>query len=435
MIPRIHKRGTSFKTAIAYILHDPEAQSANRVEWTCSVNCGDAEPAQAWRPMYDTWDRRTALKRQAGIDLRGADNKSPVYHLTLSWSPDDRVTKDQMLDAALKALAAIGLQDHQAVIASHTDKDHQHLHIIANTVHPVTGKTAALKFPALALRDFAKEHDRIRHEFAHNQTRGPTTPGHHIADPGKEIRRSHRRRSTQHAAIVNRMKRHRAEHDHAHMVERDVLWARHRAERSDLYANSKQAAGVAREYIVARFKPHWRELYKAQKQEFAHLGRIQHSPLERAIYVFMNEQRLAGGGRLSAKQKFQLIQSPAKLFKTVERIHTGERRALALIEKAEMKERMERVWSVHEYRFSQLKARQDTERAALRTQQRERAGQNISFGRAQAELAAESQGAPIRMATNAPPGETDQTYVERIRQALRTRYNRPRPGKDFDHEM
>jgi len=71
MITRIHKRGTSFKTAVAYILHDTNKETTERVDWAFSVNCGNGDVAEAWRTMYDTWDRRTALKREAGVNLRG----------------------------------------------------------------------------------------------------------------------------------------------------------------------------------------------------------------------------------------------------------------------------------------------------------------------------------------------------------------------------
>jgi len=43
MIPRLHKRGSSFKGACAYILHDPQKQSSReRVAWVITQHLGDS---------------------------------------------------------------------------------------------------------------------------------------------------------------------------------------------------------------------------------------------------------------------------------------------------------------------------------------------------------------------------------------------------------
>lgn len=445
MIPRIHARGTSFKAALNYVLHDPQKETTERVDWAFSVNCGTAEPTEAWRPMYETWDRRNALKRENGVDLRGRDNKAPVMHYTLSWAPDDKPSKQQMMDAALKSLKALGLEDHQAVIAAHNDKDHLHVHIIVNTVNPTNGKTAALKYPAYALRDMAREHDRLRAAWQAERDRAAEKlPPYrrnaelrekHMAllrpDPRLETIRPnppephHRRRALEKRDVTNRMKRHRAENDHAHMVERDALWAVHRAERNDLYRRSTEACQVARDYVKDRFKSRWRELYEAQRVEWKHVERIQDKPLERAVYVFVNSERLGNGPGLSAKRKAALIASPTKLFQAVERMHTRERTGLAQVEKVEVKERLDRVWRAHEVSFANMAERQNAARARMRAEQQAWNDRDISWHRAALELEDERRGnIPERRAANAAPFETDATYVARIRRDIDTHYRR-----------
>ncbi len=445
MIPRIHARGTSFKSALTYILHDPQKETTDRVDWAFSVNCGDVEVEDAWRPMYETWDRRTALKREAGVDLRGADNKAPVMHYTLSWAPGDRPSKQQMMDAALKSLKALGLEDHQAAIAAHNDKDHLHLHIVVNTVHPETGRTAALKFPARALGDMAREHDKVRADYqAERDKAADKLPPYrrnaelrekHMAllrpDPRLETIRPdppephHRRRALEKRDVIDRMKRHRAENDHLHLVEKDALWAVHRAERDDLYRGTGEASQVARDYVKDRFKSRWREMYEAQRIERKHVERIQDKPLERAVYVFVNSERLGNGPGLSAKCKAELIASPAKLFKAVERLHTRERTGLAQVEKVEVKERLDRVWKAHEVSFANMAARQKTERAKMRAEQQAENNRTISYHRAARELEDERRGnIPERKAADAAPFETDATYVARIRKEIDTHYRR-----------
>ena len=93
------------------------------------------------------------LKAAAGVDPRGRDNWKPVLHYTLSWHADDKPTADHMQQAAIDSLRMLGLSEHEAVIAAHSDKEHMHVHVVVNTVHPITGKTALLKFTK---RDFSK---------------------------------------------------------------------------------------------------------------------------------------------------------------------------------------------------------------------------------------------------------------------------------------
>jgi len=450
VIPRIHKRGTSFKTAHLYVLHDPDQQkTANRVDWAFSVNCGGAEPAEAWRTMYDTWDNRTALKREAGIDLRGADNTKPVMHYSLSWAPEDRVSKQQMMDAALKSLKALGLEDHQATIAAHNDKDHQHVHIIVNTVHPTTGRTAGLKFPALALRDFAREHDRIRLEYEaerqrhadkaeQQRQRNGYRRNHELRaksmamltpDPALEkIRPPHRpkvhyRRALAKKDVVDRMKRHAAVHAHANYVENRALAAKHRYERNQLYENTRQASQVALDHVWERFRGRWRDLHDAQRKEAKFVGRILDKPLERAVYVFVNSERLGNGRALTPKEAGALIVSPTKLATTVEQMHRRERAAMAQIEKVEIKERLDRVWRAHDVSFGNLVAQQEAERADIRAQQKADANRQISWAQQSYELEAERRGLiPETPPPNARPFETDERYAKRIHREIDGKY-------------
>lgn len=394
--------------------------------------------------MYDTWDSRTALKRDAGIDLRGADNKMPVMHYTLSWAPDDRPTKEQMIDAAFKSLKALGLQDHQATIAAHNDTDHAHLHIVVNTVHPTTGRTASLKFPALALRDFAREHDRIRYE---NEAERARTEARSMAifarddeqrrkamamlgpDPKLEkIRptrdaKSHRRRAIERKDVVDRMKRHAAVYAHASYVENRAISAEHRYQRDVLYDNTKQASEVALAHVRDRFRSRWRDLYEAQEREAKHVAQLLDRPLERAVYVFLNSERLGNGRPLKPKEAATLILSPAKLAKAVDRVHTRERAGMAQVEKVEVKERLDRVWRTHEVSYANLKARQDAEVIDIRAAQKLRRNNNIGFRQQRAELLAENRGEkPETPPPNARPFETDAAYAKRVRSEISNAY-------------
>src|SRR5206468_10473291 len=66
--------------------------------------------------------------------------KEPVYHLALSFDPGDAVDRAAMERVADRVLETLGLQGHQVLIVAHADREHAHMHLMVNRVHPETGK-------------------------------------------------------------------------------------------------------------------------------------------------------------------------------------------------------------------------------------------------------------------------------------------------------
>lgn len=141
------------------MLHDPDKTSTERVAWTSTRNLV-SEPEDAWFEMFLTHRDQALLKQAAGVDARGRKNTHPVQHFSLSWAHGETPSAEHMQATALSALKALGLEDHQAVMAAHTDKQHSHVHVIVNTVHPVTGRTADQKFTKLAFSRWAEAYER-----------------------------------------------------------------------------------------------------------------------------------------------------------------------------------------------------------------------------------------------------------------------------------
>lgn len=469
MVPRIHKRGTSFKGACTYILHDAQQESADRVLWSQTVNLGDAATDTAWERMFETWRDRTRLKREAGVDLRGRDNTNPVLHVTLSWAHDEKPTPEHMRETALSALKALKLDEHQAVMAAHSDKEHLHVHLVINTVHPETGRTAPMKYTKEAMSRWAEayerehgihceqrirnneERDRIRAEKNAPEKRekkskakcpkkskqkapsrnGPDKPNF---DPVKD-RTPARPYAIEQKAIVDRMRRLRTEIDHKHLVERDVTSSRQRAERDDLFKTSRAATRVATEHVADRFRSRWRELFSEQRTESARIAGMQGNIFERACFVFSNLQRLGAHKPLTWKDKLRLILSPRKLAEAVERIHTRERRLLSAIQKLETKERLDRIWENHQYKTDALVARQAAERVAQKDFQQSVTENLALFKIARDQLCDERAGQePVRRAPGAPEQETDAQYVERVRDDMDRYYERRYPNSAFREE-
>ena len=57
-----------------------------------------------------------------------------VCHVSISLSPDEKLTDDQWKDVAGKYLEGMGFKDSQYVVTKHTDTEHPHIHILANRV-------------------------------------------------------------------------------------------------------------------------------------------------------------------------------------------------------------------------------------------------------------------------------------------------------------
>ena len=79
-------------------------------------------------------EARGASREMAVHRSRGA--VKPYMHLILSWPRHERPTSELMVAAMTEALRRLGLGDHQAVIATHKEKEHLHVHAVVNRAGP-----------------------------------------------------------------------------------------------------------------------------------------------------------------------------------------------------------------------------------------------------------------------------------------------------------
>ncbi|PZR93923.1 MAG: hypothetical protein DLM68_00330 [Hyphomicrobiales bacterium] len=166
MIPAITEGGRSFKGAALYYLHDKrqageaERLTSERVAWTHTVNLATDDPERAWRIMAHTAQNQAGLKAAAGVKNTGRKLTKPVHAYSLAWHPDEKPTKEDQLNAARDSLTAQGFDGHQAVILSHNDEPHAHVHILVNRVHPETGIAATLSNSKLKLSEWAQAYEQ-----------------------------------------------------------------------------------------------------------------------------------------------------------------------------------------------------------------------------------------------------------------------------------
>lgn len=118
--------GKRFGPLADYLVAGRSGTETDRVAWTAGRNLGTDDPTIA-APLMQATARQSTLVQ------------APVYHLTISFDHQDQVTPQQMQAVADRVLRDLGLAEHQALMVAHRDREHAHVHIMVNRVHPDTG--------------------------------------------------------------------------------------------------------------------------------------------------------------------------------------------------------------------------------------------------------------------------------------------------------
>ena len=123
----VSSKSRSFESLGKYLVTAKDGDERDRVAWSASRN-------------LPTDDPELAAKIMRGTAAQNVRVGQPVYHLTISFDPGDPVDRAAMERIADRVIATLGLQEHQVLIVSHADRDHPHMHLLINRVHPETGK-------------------------------------------------------------------------------------------------------------------------------------------------------------------------------------------------------------------------------------------------------------------------------------------------------
>jgi len=143
----VSSKGRSFRALAAYLATGRTGREHDRVAWSSARNLPTNEPELAGKIMRATAEQNVRVER-------------PVYHLVLSFDPNDRVDRAAMERVADRVLSQIGLQDYQAVIVAHRDREHAHVHVLVNRVHPATGKVWDLSYDFRAIQEVLRVEER-----------------------------------------------------------------------------------------------------------------------------------------------------------------------------------------------------------------------------------------------------------------------------------
>ncbi len=111
----------------------------------------------------------TAAMEMRDLAFENPRVSQPLMHFQLSWKPGEMPSESQWLSSAKRSIDALGFGEHQYLIVPHEDKDHFHVHVMLNRVHPESAKAHNPRLSLLTLHRVARE---LEHEFGWPETEG-----------------------------------------------------------------------------------------------------------------------------------------------------------------------------------------------------------------------------------------------------------------------
>lgn len=136
---------TSWDSLTQYITAESVLNAlGDKVEKTIGVEIGNLSSlATAPAEMYAVANKAITVK-------------NPVYHYILSWPEHERPPTQDIFSAARETLKALGMEEHQYIIAIHANTDNLHAHVEVNRVHPKTFKPQYLNWDHATLHEAAR---------------------------------------------------------------------------------------------------------------------------------------------------------------------------------------------------------------------------------------------------------------------------------------
>lgn len=171
--------GSGFGGLARYLATGARGEDLDRVAWTDPRNILTTDPELAAREMSATAEHNPRVK-------------NPVYHLSVSFAPEDQVGPAEMRRIADRLLEGLGLGEHQALLVGHRDTAHAHFHIMVNRVHPETLRVWRNGHDYARIEEIRRQ---IERDLGLRQVRGPhTRDGERTPAGDRETRGEHRER-------------------------------------------------------------------------------------------------------------------------------------------------------------------------------------------------------------------------------------------------
>ena len=144
MISKIFITGKTFRESCFYVCEDLERSQILEAEGVrahdLQLMAQDFETQQMWANQV---------------------KEKPVFHEVLSFPHGENPGDEKLLEIGRRQLEKIGMADTQHVIVKHTDKEHLHLHILANRVSntgAIVGEGLVVERGIKAARELTEEY-------------------------------------------------------------------------------------------------------------------------------------------------------------------------------------------------------------------------------------------------------------------------------------
>lgn len=145
-VVKMGKVKATLNLSVRYIVNGAKTQGGQLV--TASWNPGEGDPEKLARQMLDTLAHGRNAPRKGSV---------LAYHVIQSFSPDDPVTPERAHALGVELMERIA-PGHRFVIATHTDREHIHNHVILCPTDPATGRHMRLtRRSILQWRDVSDE--------------------------------------------------------------------------------------------------------------------------------------------------------------------------------------------------------------------------------------------------------------------------------------
>lgn len=129
-------RTRTFAVGIDYITehtHQRALAAAGRT-FEGDVTYASASEKAAWVHLRGVTSVETAAIEMEAVAALSMRCRDPVYHLIIAYAKHERPLREQVVGDAERLLKAVGMDDHQYVLAAHKDTDDFHAHVIANRI-------------------------------------------------------------------------------------------------------------------------------------------------------------------------------------------------------------------------------------------------------------------------------------------------------------
>ncbi len=145
------KQPASFKASALYLAGLIRGKSPHRVEFVEARN-------------LPTTDPRIASGMMDAVASKSVRCKQPQYHFIITFDPKDaeagKVTTELKREIAQHVLEDMELTEHQALVYSHQDTDHPHLHFLVNRIHPTEHLAYSRHNDGKRLKEIVRERAR-----------------------------------------------------------------------------------------------------------------------------------------------------------------------------------------------------------------------------------------------------------------------------------